>query len=611
MFRYIALAWSTANQAGAETARLFAQRLQVHPDWQAVLSRPGLSVFCTGIKADINTSYLLPPDHGVVLGKLFRRRALERPARPISLTADEAAHVLKNHGRALIDEFWGRYVALLYDAVTGSTRILRDPTGALPCYLIQYRGVCVIFSWLEDVLTLSPGLPELLVDWDFLAAHLLAGALPGRRTAISGVREILGGEAVDICGDTIASTLLWSAVEFARAPIHDERVQAADALRRTVRGCALSWASSYGNIMLRLSGGVDSSILASCLAADSTSARVTCINYHSAGSDSDEREYARLAAARAQRELIERERDPSFRLESILNVARTPNPSNYIGRMDATRMDAVLAASHGANAVFTGAGGDQLFFQYSTFWPAADYLRLRGLNAGFLWAAMDAARLGRVSVWKALRFAVSDRLRLRPVDVQPEVGEHLALISREALAAVRGQRRFLHPGLEAVSDVPVSKLKQVRDLMHPVGYYDPFDLEAFVERVQPLLSQPVVELCLRLPTYLLTNGGRGRALARQAFAADLPSEIARRHSKGGMEEHVKAILLRNLDFARSLLLDGALVGKGLLDRAKVEEVLSGRPTAIASYMGEIHTCLGIEAWLNRWSSGRQTAPAQT
>lgn len=610
MFRYIALAWNTANPVGFATATQFSQTLQTSPRWQTVLSRPGLCVFATGIKPNINAAYLLRPGQGVILGKLFRRRDLEEPSQPdVSLTIHDTAQILQSHGRVLVDDYWGRYVALMYDAASGGTRILRDPTGALPCFLIQHRGVWISFSWLEDVLTLAPSLPALDVNWDYVTVHVPSGAMPSRETALRGVTEVLAGEAVDLGRGTSTPTLYWSAIDVARSGGDEDRTKAADTLRSTVRACAQAWASCYGTLMLRLSGGIDSSILVSCLAANRTPANVTCINYHSAGSDSDERVYARLAAARAQRELIERERDPSYRLERILEVARTPSPSNHIGRMDATRMDAELAAEHGTTALFTGAGGDSLFFEYSTSWPAADYLRAHGLDAGFLSAAMDAARLGRVSVWKALRFALLDWLRWRPLDTQAELGEFMPLVSPEVVAAARRDRRFIHPALESIADMPVGKLTQARHLMFPLGYYDPFELEAAPELVNPLLSQPVVELCLRLPTYLLSNGGRGRALARQAFAADLPAEIARRRSKGGMEEHVKAILMNNLGFARSALLDGALVGKGILDRSKLEEVLSGRPTAIASHTGEIHTYLGIEAWLSRWSAMPQRAAA--
>lgn len=102
--------------------------------------------------------------------------------------------------------------------------------------------------------------------------------------------------------------------------------------------------------------------------------------------------------------------------------------------------------------------------------------------------------------------------------------------------------------------------------MHPVGYYDPFERAAAPEGVRPQFSQPLVELCLRLPTYLLTRGGRGRALARRAFASELPPEISNRRSKGGTEEFLKAVLDGNRDYVRGLLLDAGLLGTQLVVR---------------------------------------------
>jgi asparagine synthase (glutamine-hydrolysing) len=85
----------------------------------------------------------------------------------------------------------------------------------------------------------------------------------------------------------------------------------------------------------------------------------------------------------------------------------------------------------------------------------------------------------------------------------------------------------------------------------------------------------------------------------------LPARIASRRSKGGMEEHAVAVLRNNIDFARGLLLEGELVRRQLIDRNKVEEVLSGRPTALVSHPSQIHTLIAIEAWLGRWSDTRR------
>jgi asparagine synthase (glutamine-hydrolysing) len=159
--------------------------------------------------------------------------------------------------------------------------------------------------------------------------------------------------------------------------------------------------------------------------------------------------------------------------------------------------------------------------------------------------------------------------------------------------------RYIHPDLQLAADLPIGKFHQVQYLINAVTYYDPYLREAAPEIVNPLLSQPLLELCLALPTWVLTHGGRGRALARRAFARELPREIATRQSKGGMEEHVTAILQRNLPLVRSLLLDGLLVRQGLLDRRKVEATLAGQLSVRDRSVGEIHHHVAIEAWLRQ------------
>jgi asparagine synthase (glutamine-hydrolysing) len=611
VLRYIALSWDADNLSAVHAAGRWNLKLQSADfGWHRALSRSTLSVFASGLQPRVNSAYALPAEQGVVLGKLFRRADLESAAgADIPLNDHEAAQIVQSRGRVLIDHYWGRYIAVLHDAASGGMRVLRDPSGALPCYLIEHRGVRIVFSWFEDILALDPTLPPPMVNWDYMAVQIVARVLECRDTAIQGVSRILPGEAVLLAKGGMSSETWWDATHFARATFDPGREAAAAALRSTVRGCVRSWGGCHDDVLLRLSGGLDSSIVLICLAAGDTPTRVTGVTDYSEGSDSDERDYARLAARHAQRELVERQRDPSFRLERILEVARTPTPSLYLGYLDADRLDVELGAKRGATAVFTGGGGDQLFYVFRSHHPAADYLRHRGLDSGFISAALDAARLGKVSVWTALRFALLDRLRRRAPDALADADEYTSLAASAAVRAAQNDRRFLHPALHDLRALPIGKLEQIKRLVYPADYYDPLNRDSTLDRIHALMSQPIVELCLRLPSYLLVNGGRDRALARQAFAADLPAQIVQRRSKGGLEEYAKAALMQNLDFVRGMLLDGALVRAGLLDRHKLEEVLSGRPTTIAAQMGELHEYLGVEAWLSRWSAGRQRAAA--
>lgn len=141
-------------------------------------------------------------------------------------------------------------------------------------------------------------------------------------------------------------------------------------------------------------------------------------------------------------------------------------------------------------------------------------------------------------------------------------------------------------------------------------YYSSFESGPYPERTLPLMSQPLVELCLRTPTYVLIKSGMDRATARLAFAADLPLEIVKRRNKGRIDQHVRNVMDANLDFVRDMLLNGRLVKEGLLNRANLELYLTRERSPADHQYAEIlqeHLC--IEAWLSRWLDGREPAAA--
>ncbi|WP_284618540.1 asparagine synthase-related protein [Aquabacterium humicola] len=597
MFRFLGIAWNDASEAANAAAARLCATVKDRADWTRVAGTPGLDVFMTGARGGANRHYDLGP-RGVILGKLFLRVRLDTFTVPVHVDSiDDPERLQESGGRALVGGYWGRYVAFVRSP-TGITSIVRDPSGTLPCHLMQHDGVYIAFSWLEDVIDLMPSIPRPAIRWSALAAQVRLGEPSGRETALEGVTQVVAGEAVYLVHPRPERALVWNATDHARVVATEDLAEAATLLRRTMLHCAASWASCYPRVLLRLSGGVDSSMLLACLAHEEIEADVTCLNYHSPGANSDERAYARLAAARFDRKLVELERPSATLLDGVLRIARTPSPTSYVGRIGTARSDAEVARAHGAPAMFTGGGGDQLFFELHHWWPAADYLRLRGLDGGFLGAALDAARLGGLSLWKTLRLALADRFRSGPLPHDsPGAG---SLIDPEALAA-DALAPFEHPAMRHVDGLPIGKLMQLQILLAHGGYYDPFEGARAPELVNPFLSQPLIELCLALPTYVLAHGGHGRALARQAFASDLPPEIAARRSKGGMSEMVKALLLDNLAFARSLLLDGELVRRGILRRDKVEEALSGRPSTLSGNVVEIHDLISTEAWIRRWT----------
>ena len=605
MFRYFGFSWNPQHPAQAAFALQLENVIRRAEGWQRALSGSGIRVFTFGNEQRANRVYPLPKDRGVILGRLFRRRDYSSDAAGLELSSAEGAKILRTDGQVLVDGYWGRYVAVLRSEQRGPC-LLRGPSGALPCFLRYVEGVAVFFSWLEDLLAFTPDIPAPRVDWNAIDAITLTGHLGGRRTGLEGVSQIMPGQLEQLADDARKPMTLWSPVDIARKPVEWEQDIAAAELRRRVVDCISAWSSCYDEIVLRLSGGFDSAVLLGSLVAKPTGSTITCLNYHSVGSDSDERNFARLAALRSRVELIERERDSAFRLHDIRAVSAMPAPAGYTGRLDASRIDAEVAMAHRAQAMFTGGGGDQIFFQHRCTWPAADYRSIHGLGPDFVRVCLDAARLGNVSLWQSIRRALAGKA---PRDVQAEgIGRFFTLARHDALDSLKNVDHYTHPDLASAADLPIGKFNHVQELIDPPGYYDPYLTTKAPELVQPLLSQPLVELCLVLPTWLLSYGGRSRALARRAFANDIPREIASRQSKGGMDEHLATILQRNLSWAREVVLDGRLVQTGLLDRSKVEAVLAGRSSGVHTHANEIHHYIAIEVWLQKAaeSSGRQS-----
>ena len=134
-------AWDETRPTTTVRALQLAAGLEMRPRWNAALIRSGLQIYTTGTRPGINAVYPLPGEQGVVLGKLFRRRDLSSPlAADVTLIGTEGEQIVQSAGRALVRDFWGRYVAFL-ETADGSTCVLRDPSGTLPCFRVRHEGV--------------------------------------------------------------------------------------------------------------------------------------------------------------------------------------------------------------------------------------------------------------------------------------------------------------------------------------------------------------------------------------------------------------------------------------------------------------------------------------
>jgi asparagine synthase (glutamine-hydrolysing) len=611
MYRFFTLVWDAMDSQSNVLAGQLALRLQrAAPGWQNVLTAPGVSAFHAGAVPLRHDAAVLANGTGVVFGKLFDKNFDTAPNRALVLSDDDGAQIAATGGRHLLDNYWGRYVAVVRDPITSRVRVLRDPSGALPCFMTTYRGVTLFFSDVEDCVSL--GVVPLSINWDYIAACSAFISLRVGATGLKEVTEILHGEAANVGRNGVNIVQLWDPVEIARSQRHENSAMAVAEAQRLVKGCAQAWGSAHDSVMVSLSGGLDSSIVLTCLARTLPQTRITAFNnVFESGSGCDERRFARMAAEGLHCKLRERMLDmKAIRLERILSAARSAKPHFFLMDLIHGDFEHRLARETGATAVFSGSGGDHVFLQNCGRDAVGDFIYTHGLRPRLWSVARDAAHVTRKSAWFLLREgykAARTELSWKPVGAK--ILNHF--VAADVLERFLANPEFARPHqLRSATGLPFGKLRHIEQALIPAPFTYAFPEADSPDRIAPLFSQPVLELALRLPTYVLIHGGWDRGIERAAFAREVPPQIIRRRSKGVSDNAVRELIETNIEFVRELLLDGVLVRERMLDRKKLEAFLCGSRSGARTEYNELYvTRLCTEAWLRHWQGLERRAAA--
>jgi len=492
------------------------------------------------------------PGHGLLIGQIFTKdgQSISQP-----LDIDGSTRELTDR---LLHDTWGDYLAVLVDRGDSSAiTLLRDPSGAVPCVYSLADGEGFITS--DIGLAVDLGLYRKEVNWQAVSHCLNFPYLKTARTALKHVSELLPGCMLTCRGKDVSASPAWSPWRFVEKGVRhkDPRVAAED-VRAAVSNVVNSLSMGGDRFVVELSGGLDSSIVAACLRNASLRATFCTLVMPMAGTD--ERPYARLVTDALGQEL--------FAVEvGFDNVhVEFPVPRSSVIPVLGIPQNAINEAWKAAgnlydvDAFFSGAGGDTVFCYLKTAAPATDAFRERGVMAGIA-AIEDLAALHRCTVFKAGRLALKKMLH-RP---RTAWKEDRTLLNPSCTATTSEH----HPWLDPPPDALPGDREKIHDLIGNQLFRDAAPRGVGRSMHFPLLSQPVMEACLKVPTWMWIADGRNRAIARQAFADLLPRGILDRRSKGSYTGHMAAIYVRNKPKMREFLEEGQLRAHDLLDRSAV------------------------------------------
>jgi asparagine synthase (glutamine-hydrolysing) len=611
MHPYVVLAWTiNSGPSSLEAMRLGDQLQWSTRKLDLVLQSDMVRVY-SGKPVDAAMRiYTLPNALGVVFGRLFRSDHAEPTLEELELDAGASARAM---GQQLLHDYWGSYVAILRSHHSNSVMVLRDSSGRIPCYHASLAGLHVFFSDIADVEPL--GL-RFTLNERFLAAYILHHPLHVAETGLREVSEILAGDGVSISQNGACRECLWNPRLIAADRIIDDYDHAKAELVSVTEHVLRLWASRYDRILLNVSGGFDSAVVLGSLKRLGSSERVVCLNRYTPDTEDDERSYARAATELADVPLVELPRvsDAHLFVDMLQTVPPDPSPDLHKAvKMLAVKSTNEIAEAFHCDTVWSGQGGDHVFLQSHMPYSAADYLIQHTIPYRFPTMVYDSAVLSRCSVWSVLAQSLRYALTTRASPPEPFENDGAKLMTPAALRTIPAAYTTSHWHLGR-GRVPPGKQVQIDMLSDLLNRHKPIISIERPYACNPLLSQPLLELSLRIPTYHLLRGGRQRAMARAAFSDRVPPCILSREDKGGTIDQVRTILRGSGTLLREALLDGTLVSNGILDRPSLERILVDEETYQTSEVFAILACIAIEMWARNWterlpSGGRPSATA--
>jgi len=540
-------------------------------------------VGCVALFASKETPTLHLPGGGILLGDLYGRDG--RQATDLAGLQHLSTHsVLRQH---LLDHYWGEY--LLFQPTeegAGGLTLMRDPSGGMACaYSFHPDGSGFITSDLSIASCI--GLYRDRIDWDFVSHCLIYPHMKVARTGLTGINELLPGCLLSIDGKKASTLMAWSPWTFVTPKERQcDPIAAARMIREVITSVVHAMAETDRSLLLELSGGLDSSIVGVCLS--DAHARIACCTAITPLPGADERRYASQVAGQLGINLLQQPLDFADADIGFDLPQHSLRPAVWaLGRAVGRAMNNA-AELQGVNSLFTGGGGDTIFCYLRSAAPAADAFRARGLAEGYK-AIVDLSRLHGCTVAKATRLTLR-KLYLNPK--APCKPDYSLLPGIEGIFPLE-----LHPWFSAPPDALHGDRERIFDLAGNQLFGDSAP-RAGGRRVRfPLLSQPVMEACLRVSSWMWISGGQNRAMARSAFSRQLPYEVLNRRSKGNFMNYTFAVYRKKKEAISHFLLDGHLCSNGLLDPYKLNLFLeSALPARDQSFMRIFDLCM-IENWV--------------
>jgi len=526
----------------------------------------------------------------------LREELLEKGHRFRSTTDTEViVHLYEEYGPECLSRFRGMFAFALWDEKDKTLLLARDRVGIKPLYYTETGKALVFGSEIKSLLA-DPAV-QCQIEPQSIDKFLTHFCLPGKDTLWKGILKLEPGFYLLARNGKIKLGQYWD-LRFQKGVGRKSFDDAADELYHLTKKTVRDHMISDVPIGFLLSGGVDSTIVLSC-AAEETSSKISTftVGFENAHFE-DERPYARLASNRFGTEHHEITVTPQEFWDFLPSLIWHMEEPICDPPAVALHYVSKLARQH-VKVLLSGEGGDEAFGGYYDY---RNFLFLEKVKTAlpFLKGAFSTA------LRAADHFAVLQKAaKFSPFFVTPLQDYYFSRVASPFSFFNRNKEILYTPSFYAAAcpdrsvEVIRSLYAQVREqpLLNQMQYIDikttlPDDLLIKADRITmasslelrvPFLDHELLEYAASLPPDYRVKGVETKRLLKRAFAQRVPAEIFRR-KKAGFPIPIQRWTQRELkDKVKEVLLSKRSLDRGYFRKGGIEKLLTlsdqGKPVA--------------------------------
>jgi asparagine synthase (glutamine-hydrolysing) len=531
------------------------------------------------------------------------------------------AHLYEDHGPALVEQLNGMFAFAVWDERRRRLLLARDRVGKKPLFYAEGDGWLSFASELPALMA-DPDVPA-EIDPSSIDCYLAYGYIPAPWSIWREVRKLPPAHTLVWEGGRAAADRYWR-LDYSRKRT-EGRGALEEELRERIGAAVRRRMISDVPLGAFLSGGVDSSIVVSEMAAASSQP----VKTYSIGFEDEE--YNELPQAR-----LVAERFATDHHEFVVKpdaIRLVPQMVRHYGEpyADSSAIPtfhlAELTRRH-VTVALNGDGGDESF---------AGYLRhVANSLTGRLDAVPEPLRRGMAGLGRAIPEQAGSRTLLSRArrllvsldgDAVERYRRHISVFNdaeraelldpefRASLDPNRAAEVIAGPWRSASGRSVLDRLLEV-----DVNTYLPGDLLVKVdiasmayslEARSPLLDREVMEFAASLPPGEKARLGRKKLILRNAYRGRLPDSILDAPKRGFGVPLGRWFRGDLAGYAREILLDPMTLGRGYLNEGAVRSILDAHAAGQGDRSAQLWALLMLESWQRDLGARAQPAAAES